>query len=348
MHKQHHGEVSDELFKKILSNRSLIAHLLPLITDEYKGKPAPPESSIEEMDTERHVWGRLFIRADKLFRVKDDTGGHFLLHFDGQNRLPKYSIFKRMYAFLCLIFLSNPYVTGAHYDQYEKLYSYWIAPAPKADYRFTRTVLIGKGGVYDQRGRHIRALSEKLDMLRGELICLGGTAMVDLNQVKTEPMRVFSILLTPTLSSDEKARILLDEYGYDYQADKEFGKEVDDMVDLISAYKREIREETRAEFKKAFRKQVRETVRKQVAEAVATSKAKAIAQGRAQGMAQGRAQGMAQGRAQGMAQGRAQGMAQGRAQGMTQGMAKGRADERMSIIAKLRQQGVSEAIIQSL
>lgn len=33
---------------------------------------------------------------------------------------------------------------------------------------------------------------------------------------------------------------------------------------------------------------------------------------------------------------------------MTQGMAKGRADERMSIIAKLRQQGVSEAIIQSL
>ena len=235
------------MFKKIFSDKSLIAAMLPLCTEEYKGRKPPPVEWIEEMDTERWTTGYGYVRLDLLFRVKAPDGSYFYFNVEGQNRFyPGYPLRKRILAYLHHIVLSEREQEAerqpeqSFYASFKKVYCLWIALYPPKKHQWcVKRYRWMESTEYDaDKPKKLQEVSEASQAI---LVCLGDPHMLDWNQKKPRLLRFIGILLDPFLSEHERAGLLQEHFAYTLSREK--GKELENMCDLIGTMAELVAEE---------------------------------------------------------------------------------------------------------
>ncbi|MBQ8509690.1 MAG: hypothetical protein IJ493_07265 [Clostridia bacterium] len=289
----------DEVVKRLLSTRELLAWIMKGCVAEYKGctvreiadcyiEGEPQVSSVPVRPEGEQIRG--FDTADKSLREKtalydilfyatlpgsSERIGLFI-NVEAQNDYyPGYPLVKRG-IYYCSRLLSSQFAkefADGHYEKLKKVYSIWIcADAPDwrdntiTQYELTEKYLLGEAG----------EARENYDLMSVVMICfnekhLAGRVAQGMEDADTADLvRLLGVLLSPNMKKENKRQILEDDYRFRMTRDIESG--VTHMCNLSKGVKKYALEE-------------------------------GIEIGIAQGVEKGMAQGIAQGMEKGMAQG---------------------------------------------
>ena len=222
----------DEACKRVLSERSIMAHILKACTEEFKdcdlqdiaqryiqGKPSisriavepeaiSPRIESEQMEDKSGEEGTVYY--DIRFHAVAPVDGRLIqliINLEAQNDFnPGYPLLKRA-VYYCGRMISSQYGTvfvKSHYEKIQKVYSIWICTMPTkkweyniSRYRFTEDHLIG----------HTQAERSHYDLINIVLVCLGSKNHKQLKGI----LRLLSMLLLDNISSQEKNELLINE-----------------------------------------------------------------------------------------------------------------------------------------
>ena len=224
----------DEACKRVLSERSIMAHILKACTEEFKdcslqdiaqryiqGEPSisrmavepeaiSPRIESEQTEDKSGVEGTVYydIRFHAVAPV-DGKRIHLIINLEAQNDFnPGYPLLKRA-VYYCGRMISSQYGTvfvKSHYEKIQKVYSIWICTMPTkkweyniSRYRLTEDHLIG----------HTQAERSHYDLLSIVLICLGSKSHRQLKGI----LRLLNMLLLDNMGSQEKQELLAKEFN---------------------------------------------------------------------------------------------------------------------------------------
>ncbi len=263
----------DELCKKFLSNKEVLARILKYRIPEYKhcsiadirdkyiegtpevgSAPVKPDQAgrIHGDNTEDSSQNEGSIRYDIRFHAiapgqeneEDAEYIRLIINVEAQNQYyPSYPLVKRG-LYYCARLLSAQYGTvfeKAHYEKLQKVYSIWICTAPPGSRRNTITE-------YSLQEKTVcgNAAEKKqnYDLLQVVILCLGSV-----HEATEEDLRFLDILFSKDLTRAERKHMLTEQFDMDMSNSME--REVEQMCNLSQGFVEEGkllgREEGRAE-----------------------------------------------------------------------------------------------------
>jgi hypothetical protein len=249
----------DECAKKLVAYKAIIAWMLHSCTKEFAGYSVyyimehcldgEPEISqkavhqdhldkderldgdhrIEELNSESNSMKEQTIYYDVRFQATapgTDLPIQLILNLEVQLKdTPGYPLVKRGFYY-CARMISEQYGTvfvDEHYEQLRKVYSIWICPDPakkRANGIFKYT--IEENEIYGRSGVKV----ENYDLMEVIILNLGDAD----RKSDVEILNLLNTLFSTTLSSDEKKKILSDDFHI--AMTKELESEVDDMCNV--------------------------------------------------------------------------------------------------------------------
>ncbi|MGI6180377.1 hypothetical protein [Butyricicoccus intestinisimiae] len=219
----------DEACKRVLSERSIMAHILKACTEEFKdcnlqdiaqryiqGEPSiscmaiAPRIESEQTEDKSGAEGTVYY--DIRFHAVAPVDGkliQLIINLEAQNDFnPGYPLLKRA-IYYCGRMISGQYGTvfvKSHYEKIQKVYSIWICTMPTkkweyhiSSYQLTEKHLIG----------HTQAERSHYDLIRIVLVCLGSKSHRQLKGI----LRLLNLLLLDNISSREKQEVLAKEFN---------------------------------------------------------------------------------------------------------------------------------------
>jgi predicted transposase/invertase (TIGR01784 family) len=249
----------DECAKKLVAYKAIIAWMLHSCTKEFAGYSVyyimehcldgEPEISqkavhqdhldkderldgdhrIEELNSESNSMKEQTIYYDVRFQATAPGSGkpvQLILNLEVQLKdTPGYPLVKRGFYY-CARMISEQYGTvfvDEHYEQLRKVYSIWICPDPakkRANGIFKYTT--EENEIYGRSGVKV----ENYDLMEVIILNLGDAD----KKSDVEILNLLNTLFSTTLSSDEKKKILSDDFHI--AMTKELESEVDDMCNV--------------------------------------------------------------------------------------------------------------------
>ena len=224
----------DEACKRVLSERSIMAHILKACTEEFKncslqdiaqryiqGEPSISSIAVEPEDisprieseqTEDKSGAEGTVYYDIRFHAVAPVDGkriQLIINLEAQNDFnPGYPLLKRA-VYYCGRMISSQYGTvfvKSHYEKIQKVYSIWICtmPTKKWEYNISRYRL-----AEDHLIGHTQAERSHYDLINIVLICLGSKRHKQLKGI----LRLLNMLLLDNISSQEKQELLSKEFN---------------------------------------------------------------------------------------------------------------------------------------
>ena len=251
LHSTDDGASYDAAYKRVLSEKAILARIMKACLAEYQNCPVcdieekyiegqpqvssvpvlPDEegSVISGLDTEDKSVHEGTVTYDIRFRAIAPDSGELIgliVNVEAQNNFyPGYPLTKRG-VYYCSRMISSQYgreFTGPHYEKLKKVYSIWICMNPPrrrentiTRYRLTEEHLVGEAVEPVQN----------YDLLSIVMLCLGGPDGENYDGV----LRMLDVLLSNETSEAEKRRILQDDY--DIQMTRTMESEVSVMCNL--------------------------------------------------------------------------------------------------------------------
>jgi hypothetical protein len=248
--KEERNPILDDISKKILSHREILAHILKSCVSEFSEVPLqeivkrgiagnPEVSRIIGDNTEIATINNGKIRYDIRFRAvtPNQEMTELIINIEAQNDSnPGYSLVKRG-GFYCSTLLSGQKNTEFEYSDYDdikKVYSIWICTRPQKERRNTikcysmiETDIVGDGPDEPK---------ENYDLTTIVMIYLGK------DESSTGILRLLETLFISKKDAEEKLEIL--EKEFEIKVTKELEKEVSQMCNISKGVIEESRENT--------------------------------------------------------------------------------------------------------
>lgn len=257
----------DEKAKRLLGHKSILAHILVHIVDEFKGmdpkevvtyiegepliSSVPVEPGLTNEKTGDRVVGfnsenveinEGIVRFDIVFYVRMKDGlSQIIVNIEAQKDEPaEYHILNRAIFYVCRLVSSQKErdFSNTNYDDIKSVHSIWICmnmPENSMDYfHLTNDKVLGS---YQWGG--------KQDMLN--IVLIGLSRDLPEQDEKYELHRLLCALLSQKLTQSEKLSII--EKEYDIPLEDNIRKDVSVMCNLSQGIVDETRAETRAETK---------------------------------------------------------------------------------------------------
>ena len=204
----------DTSAKRLLGQKSILAHILVKTVDEFKG-----------MDTENGEVNEGLIRFDIVFYVRMKDGlSQIIINVEAQKDEPNgYEILNRAIFYVSRLISSQKErdFENSSYDDIKRVYSIWICMNMKENtmsyVHLTKEDLIGS---YEWKGN--------LDLLN--IIMIGLAKKLPEHDETYELHRLLGALLSQDLTVDEKLNIIGNEY--DIPIEENFRKDVSVMCNL--------------------------------------------------------------------------------------------------------------------